>query len=223
MLKRNEQEIQRNLRSPRAAAAAGIAYSVLMTTSMILLSALVTSNEFSREWLQNEAATGRRALLLVPYAGIAFLWFTAVIRDRMGEHEDRFFSTVFMGSGIIVVLLTFIWAATLGAILTTYAVSGQGSIDNDVFYYGAAFVNEVVTTYTLRMAGVYMMSIGSLWSKTNLMPRWLVLFTVVLAVVFLVLAGQVRYARFLFPAWVFVVSAYVLIANPRRASKDIDT
>jgi hypothetical protein len=31
------------------------------------------------------------ALNLVPFAGIAFLWFIGVIRDRIGEREDRFF------------------------------------------------------------------------------------------------------------------------------------
>lgn len=33
-------------------------------------------------------------------AGIAFLWFIGVIRDRSGAHEDRFFATVFLGSGL---------------------------------------------------------------------------------------------------------------------------
>ena len=34
--------------------------------------------------------------------GIAFLWFIGVIRDRVGDREDRFFATVFLGSGVLV-------------------------------------------------------------------------------------------------------------------------
>jgi hypothetical protein len=41
------------------------------------------------------------ALYLVPFAGIAFLWFIGVLRDRLGELEDRFFATVFFGSGLL--------------------------------------------------------------------------------------------------------------------------
>jgi hypothetical protein len=37
----------------------------------------------------------------VPFAGIAFLWFIGMLRDRLGEFEDRFFATVFFGSGLL--------------------------------------------------------------------------------------------------------------------------
>lgn len=43
------------------------------------------------------------ALGLVPFAGIAFLWFIGVLRDRVGVAEDRFFATVFLGSGLLFV------------------------------------------------------------------------------------------------------------------------
>jgi hypothetical protein len=44
------------------------------------------------------------ALNLIPFAGIAFLWFLGVVRDRIGEREDRFFATVVLGSGLVCVL-----------------------------------------------------------------------------------------------------------------------
>ncbi len=56
------------------------------------------------------------AIALVPFAGIAFLWFTGVIRDLLGYREDQFFATVFPGSGIIFVALVFL--VFVGAIQT---------------------------------------------------------------------------------------------------------
>ena len=50
------------------------------------------------------------AVNLVPFAGIAFLWFIGVIRDRIGQHEDRFFATVLLGSGLIFVAMLFVSA-----------------------------------------------------------------------------------------------------------------
>jgi hypothetical protein len=54
------------------------------------------------------------ALNLVPFAGIAFLWFIGVLRDRIGEREDRFFATVFLGSGLLFVAMIFAAAAIAG-------------------------------------------------------------------------------------------------------------
>ena len=48
---------------------------------------------------------------LIPFAGIAFLWFIGVLRDRIGEREDRFFATVFLGSGLLFVAMLFVAAA----------------------------------------------------------------------------------------------------------------
>ena len=54
------------------------------------------------------------ALNLVPFAGIAFLWFIGVVRDRLGMYEDRFFATIFFGSGILFLAMFFAAATVLG-------------------------------------------------------------------------------------------------------------
>jgi len=50
------------------------------------------------DWLSINWNTVSLALNLLPFAGIAFLWFIGVVRDRLGQSEDRFFATVFLGS-----------------------------------------------------------------------------------------------------------------------------
>ena len=71
----------------------------------------------SGAWLATSSGTIAFALNLVPYAGIAFLWFIGVIRDRLGDAEDRFIATVFLGSGLLFLALTFVGAALAGALL----------------------------------------------------------------------------------------------------------
>ena len=66
------------------------------------------------------------ALNLVPFAGIAFLWFIGVLRDRIGEHEDRFFATVFLGSGLLFVAMIFVAAAITGAVIGDETSSPPG-------------------------------------------------------------------------------------------------
>ena len=64
-------------------------------------------------------------LYLVPFAGIVFLWFVAVIRDQVGEREDRFFATVFFGSGLLFVALLFAAAAVASALVVGVRYLGQ--------------------------------------------------------------------------------------------------
>lgn len=218
MVKNNEPFIQRRIKSPRSAAIAGIAYSILMITSMILTASISQTKpeNITRDLLESWSRTATIVITLIPFAGIAFLWFTGVIRDRLGEMEDQFFSTIFLTSGTIQVVLLFLWGAIFGALMVTRTIASVGLVDEGMYVFGFALMNEIIGNYGLRMAGVYMSAINSLWTKTGLMPRWLTIGTYLLALVFLVAAERIREARYLFPAWVFVVSIYILILNYRR-------
>jgi hypothetical protein len=214
--------VRREVRSPRSAALAGILFSLLMLTSMILLrtGAIVDPAEVDAEWLEAGSAAASVVLVLIPFAGIAFLWFTGVMRDLLGDREDKFFATVFLGSGIILVVMMFVWTAGYGAIFATYKSVASVLTDFDVFVYAITFTNQIMSNYFLRMAGVYMLSTGSLWTRTRAVPRWLSIITFIVAVSFLLFAGALRWARFIFPAWVLLVSVYILILNYRRTQEN---
>ena len=221
MAEETEHLVRREFRSPRAAAIAGIVYSLLIITVMLLTTgaARVRPEEITKGWLETWSGTFSLVLTTVPFAGIAFLWFTGVIRDRLREREDRFFATIFLGSGIIQVLLLFMWGAILGSLMRMKAITTLGMADDfspDVYIFGVILMNEIIGNFGLRTAGVYMMAIGTLWAKAGVMPRWLTIITYIVALGFIVFAGTTREARFIFPAWVFMVSVYILILNYRR-------
>ena len=222
---KNEQLIRREVRSPRAAAIAGIIYSILVITVMILTrrAGNVQPENITRELLESWSATFSLVLTMIPFAGIAFLWFTGVVRDRLREREGRFFATLFFGSGTIHVLLLFVWGAILGTILNLANMASQGIVDTispDIFIFGVVLMNEIIGNFALRMEGVYMLAIGTLWNRTSVMPRWMTLITYILALGFLVAAEKIREARFIFPAWVFFVSVYILVLNYRVTHED---
>jgi hypothetical protein len=219
-----ERLVRREVRSPRSAAIAGIAFSLLMAASMILLygNILASPADVASEWLESWSGAAAVVLVLVPFAGIAFLWFTGVIRDLLGDREDRFFATVFFGSGIILVVMMYTWAAAVGAILGTHAASPHVSVDLDVYIFGLTFMDQIIGSYFLRMAAVYMLSIGSLWTRAQAVPRWLTIATYVVGLSFLLFASALRWARFIFPAWVLLVSVYILVLNYRRTHDQED-
>jgi hypothetical protein len=138
-----------------------------------------------------------------------------VVRDRLGGHEDQLFATIFLSSGIITVVLFFVWAAIFAALMRTTSLAAVGLADDDVYLFGFALMNRILGDYALRMAGVYMMAIGTLWTRSGIMPCWLTIITYILALGYLLAAGWAKEVRFIFPVWVFVVSVYVLVLNYR--------
>ena len=77
--------IRERMKTPRAAAIAGILFSILLTTILVLLRISVqAASQEARVRLAGDADTVVLALNLVPFAGIAFLWFIGVVRDPLG-------------------------------------------------------------------------------------------------------------------------------------------
>src|SRR6185436_13775526 len=96
------------LKTPKAAAVAGILFSILLGLIFGLLRMSLPADPLDAgEWLATGVGTVTLAVNLVPFAGIAFLWFLGVLRDRLGAEEDQFFATVFFGSGILFLAMLF--------------------------------------------------------------------------------------------------------------------
>jgi hypothetical protein len=115
-------------------------------------------------WLKTSSNTVALALNLVPFAGIAFLWFIGVLRDRLGDLEDRFFATVFLGSGLLFLAMLFASAAVAGGIIIAYAARPEGLLDSATFTFARAVTYEIMNLYAIKMAAVFMISTSTLRS-----------------------------------------------------------
>jgi hypothetical protein len=205
----------RRLTTPRAAAVAGVLFSVLFGTALVLIRlALPDGAEPGAQWLVSGGSNLKIAATIMPFAGITFLWFMGVVRDGFGRFEDRFFSTVFIGSGLLFMAMMFV-AAGVGAGIER----GDAVAHPDVATFGQMVLLAITKTYAVRMAAVFMISLATIWLKTGLMPRWLVVLTY-LAAVGLMVAGELSmWLTMAFPVWVLVVSVLLLI---RAGVIDID-
>src|SRR5712671_8075883 len=81
-----------HLKTPKAAAIAGIVFSLLLVLILWLLRTSIPADPLEPgAWLATDTTAIKVALNLVPFAGVAFLWFIGVLRDRLGQLEDHFF------------------------------------------------------------------------------------------------------------------------------------
>jgi hypothetical protein len=205
------------LTTPRAAAVAGILFSVLLLTSLVLIRLSVPENpQDAGEWLTHGSRTVGFALNLLPFAGIAFLWFIGVVRDRLGEHEDRFFATVFLGSGILFLAMLFASAAVAGGMLSMFGATPSMLIESGVYTFGRTVTYEIMNVYTMKMAGVFMISTSTLSLRTEIAPRWMAYLGLALALFLLLSLGFFYWAPLVFPLWVLLISVHILLVNLRR-------
>lgn len=201
------------LRTPRAAAVAGIIFSVLTITALTLLRVSAPpSPGVAGIWLTDP---GHRAavavgLNLVPFAGIAFLWFIGVLRDRIGEREDRFFATVFLGSGLLFVGMFLVAAAVAGALVagaTSSAQPGPGTLA-----LGRNVTTSLLNVYSMRMAAVFTLTTVTIARRTQIVARWLTLAGLACALLLLVGIGITPWVELLFPLWILALSLDILMA-----------
>lgn len=216
-MKQEADLIRGRLKTPRAAAIAGILFSVLLIAGLLLFRLSVPADPLEAgAWLKTSSNTLALGFNLVPFAGIAFLWFIGVLRDRLGELEDRFFATVFLGSGLLFLAMLFATAATGGGIILAYAAKPAELLGSPTFTFARAVTYEIMNLYAVKMAAVFMFSTSTLAIRTGIIARWIAFLGYAFAL-FLLLSGRyVEWILMLFPLWVLLVSIYILIDNLRR-------
>jgi len=198
---------------PRGAAVAGVIFSVLMIGGLGLVRyAIPADPNGPGAWITepDRRQAVRLALDLVPFAGIAFLWFMGVLRNRLGELEDQFFATVFLASGLLFVATIFVSAAVTGALVESLAA---GSVDGDTYYLGRHMSDALMNIFAVKMAGVFMFSTCTIALRTRIFPRWLAFVGYACALLLLVVIANWRWITLVFPIWMLLISVQILWAD----------
>ena len=201
------------LAPPRAAAIAGIVFAVLMGVSLVLVRLAVPYQSDAGTWLTDPARRNavRAAVQLAPFAGIAFLWFVGVLRNRLGPLEDQFFATVFLGSGLLFVASLFASAAFTGAVVEAVASGHVQLLNSDTYFLVRQLIGEFLNVFAIKMAGVFMFSTSMIAFRTRIVPRGVAVLGFLCAVVLLLVITSWPWIALLFPSWMLVISTTVLL------------
>ena len=211
------------LTPPRAAAIAGVIFSVLMGVSLVVVRLAVPAYQRdSGAWLDDPVrrASVRFAVQLVPVAGIAFLWFIGVLRNRMGALEDQFFATVFLGSGLLFVASLFASAAFSGALVDAVITHHIQVENGETYYLARQLIGSFVNVFAIKMAGVFISTISTIILRTAILPRGVAFAGYACALVLLLAITNWPWIALLFPLWMLVLSTSILVAefHPTRVT-----
>jgi hypothetical protein len=202
--------------APRAAAVAGVVFSVLMGVAFAIIRVAASVDPgHTGAWMtdpfwQNAV---RFAINLVPFAGIAFLWFLGVLRNRLGVLEDRFFATVFLGSGLLFVASLFAAAAVAGSLVQVVIGGASHLANTETYEFVRRLTGALMNVFAVKMAGVFTFSTCTIALPTGFLPRWLAFAGYGCGLVMLLAVTAWPWIDLLFPLWIFTVSLLVLTTD----------
>jgi hypothetical protein len=204
---------------PRAAAIAGLLFSLLMLISIGIIR--VAAPEVSADQTTVNTRFGHAisfSLHLVPFAGLAFLWFIGVLRNRIGASEDQFFGTVFLGSGFLFVASLFAATAVAGAVLGSSHTRPAEQVSSEVYYFARQMGYAFLNIFGVRMAGVFVFSTSVIALRTGIFPRWIAFSGFACGLILLLVISNWLWIAMLFPLWTILVSVHILAVQKKSRS-----
>lgn len=212
------------LRAPWAASVAGLLFAALFTIALLMMrsSPLAAADDAELADLYRQ---GRDqwlligALYLAPFAGIMFLWFVAVIRDQIGEREDRFFATVFFGSGLLFVALLFAAAATAGSLVVGVRYLGLDVPSASDTSLLRSLSYTMLFAFATRAAAVFLIAMGTIGLRSRTFPNWFAWTGYALGLVLLLVVSFWDWIVLVLPAWVAIVSLFILRRERLRSRR----
>ena len=218
----HRERFARRARSVESAAVAGVFYAVLTGVGLTLLSRYPSFDQPEAEitvWFDD--ATHRSGLILglnlVVMASVAFLWFVAVIRRRLGHLEDRFFGTVFFGSGIVSVAVSLAGGAALAAPAVAGTVLESSTVDEASASLAAGLGAGLLLSIAPRFQAVFVITTSTVILRSRILPRWLGFVGYVIGLGMFALPLVTRPLGIAFPVWVLVVSLVIFVHRPTEA------
>jgi hypothetical protein len=209
------EEAAQQMRAPGAAGIAGLLFAGLFSGALVLIR--------NQPYLSADDATIARAfaagddlagviggLYLAPFAGIMFLWFIAVIRDQIGEREDRFFATVFFGSGLLFVAVLYAAMAVASAPLVGYRYLGQAPPSAAEIQTARELSYTLLFAFGMRAAAVFLFAMATVGMRSGVFSRRVAWVGYLVGAVLLVVVALWDWVVLIFPAWIALISLYIL-------------
>jgi hypothetical protein len=162
-------------------------------------------------------------LYLVPFAGIAFLWFLAAFRDRVSKlaaTENTMLSTVQILSGAIYIAMQFSAAASIVTVVLTLDAGTPTPETVQTVRPFLVLGDTILVVFALRAAAVFMMSGTTRALRAGLFRRWQAYLSYALALVLLLTAAEMRFTSLIFPLWIGAVSILIFVRRQGAITND---
>ena len=167
---------------------------------------------------------GNRSLLilafnLAAFSAIAFLWFIAVLRRRIGHREDQFFATVFLSSGVLFVALFLVGLGIRVAPAAGFDI-GERFLDPGDISIVAGASRMILVVAMPRMQAVFVVVTSTIGLRTGAIRRWLAFVGYAFALVLTFVPVVLEVPGLGFGLWVALISGSMLVRRRETEAAD---
>jgi hypothetical protein len=161
-------------------------------------------------------------LYLIPFAGLAFVWFFVALRTWISASAPRLnvmLSNVQLVSGIIYTTLVLAAGGAMSVTAVTIELS-EGAVDPLLARQFPQYGASLLLVFAMRMAAMFVLTTTNLGRLSGILPKWFIVMGFVVAVGLLLTASFSSWLVFVFPAWILVFCA-ILLDRARKISPDL--
>ncbi|CAM3688545.1 hypothetical protein OCAE111667_22110 [Occultella aeris] len=209
---------------------AGLLFAVLFIVGFVILDQIPDSATTDELTAYYQGASGSAVIVagfyLVPFSGLAFLWFIAAARHRLrslARREDPLLDTVQITAGVLFVAMIFVAAAAAVTGVSAVRLTPSDATADLVTLEQAStmtnYAQMLLMTYAFRTAGVFILASTTRGLRAKLFPRWFAVLSYLAVAVLLLSLTSVRAVVLVVPLWVAAAAGVILF---RRATGQLE-
>lgn len=204
-------------RSARFTSIAGVTYSILFLVSYLIMLRAPGPDSSDSEYQAFYSSSDRQsvnfvALYLLPFAGIAFLWFIVTVRSwiqmRAVKPINLLFSNVQFVSGVVFLTLLFSSAAALSIGAVAFDMASNGG-STELAREFPLFGSSLFFIFATRMGAMFVFTTTKVCGDAGIIPHWFTIVGIVVGVVMLLTSSFDRWMIVVFPLWVLMLCLLV--------------
>jgi hypothetical protein len=208
----------------RMVGGSGILFAVLFTVTLLLVHRApalgVPDSSYTHFYTGGDhGALVTFGLYVVPFAGIAFLWYLTTLRlliQALHGSPPPIPLGLHLAAGVLFVCMLFGAAAPVGAVAMLVKFTQAPLPSPDVARALSVVGYVLLFVYGIRAAGMFMITTTSL-VKVRL-PRWLAALSYLAAAFLMVSTTFHPFLALIFPAWVVIVGVALIWGTERQVS-----
>jgi hypothetical protein len=160
-------------------------------------------------------------LYVMPFAGIAFVWFIVALRMWISlshRRENVLLSNVQLVSGILFLAMFFASGAASAAAAASVEFAGA-VVNPDLARQLPLYGSTLLLVFGMRMAAMFVFTTSSIARTTGILPRWFTYAGYAVGLFMLLSASFSPLLVLVFPAWMFTL-CILLFVRARRIPVD---
>lgn len=199
-----------------------IVHALLLIVAYVLLAPAPNPNSDDAAYAQYYGSSSSHTAIVIagfyilPFAGIAFMWFIIAlriwIRRASDGLRDEFYSTGQLVSGVVYLTLLLVAAASI-SVLALDVKTDDAGLSPEVARQFTEMGWTLAVVFAMRMAAVFVVTTAMLGRRHGFLPKWFTIASYLIGAILLVGPALSQLLMLVMPVWMLVLGVLLLVRS----------